>query len=285
MSQQFQKHFQKFRKFISLIPKDKFIIKAKVMDLKNKTILITGGGSGIGLEAARQFLQVGAKVIITGRNKSKLDDARRLYPTLIAIQSDASKEDDANDLYKQVEGLDGIDILYHNAGVGVPPLNLGVPNNNHLKGAIYEMEVNYFGVIRLNNLFMDMLKSRKEAAIIHTTSILSIVPSVIEATYSSSKTALAFYVQSLRKHLQIINSGLKIFELLPPLVDTDMVADRDDKKISPDRLISGLINGLEKDRYTVRIGDSNLIYLLNRLLPKVAFGLINVKKYNKLLVN
>lgn len=255
------------------------------MDLKNKTILITGGGSGIGLEAARQFLQVGAKVIITGRNKSKLDDARRLYPTLIAIQSDASKEDDANDLYKQVEGLDGIDILYHNAGVGVPPLNLGVPDNNHLKGAIYEMEVNYFGVIRLNNLFMDMLKSRKEAAIIHTTSILSIVPSVIEATYSSSKTALAFYVQSLRKHLQIINSGLKIFELLPPLVDTDMVADRDDKKISPDRLISGLINGLEKDRYTVRIGDSNLIYLLNRLLPKVAFGLINVKKYNKLLVN
>ncbi|HTN36367.1 MAG TPA: SDR family NAD(P)-dependent oxidoreductase, partial [Arachidicoccus sp.] len=200
--------------------KNKFFIKAKVMDLKNKTILITGGGSGIGLEAARQFLQVGAKVIITGRNKSKLDDARRLYPTLIAIQSDASKEEDANDLYKEVESLNGIDILYHNAGVGVPPLNLGVPNNNHIKGAIYEMEVNYFGVIRLNNLFMDMLKSRKEAAIIHTTSILSIVPSVIEATYSSSKTALAFYVQSLRKHLQIINSRLKIFELLPPLVDT-----------------------------------------------------------------
>ncbi|GGH29031.1 SDR family NAD(P)-dependent oxidoreductase [Sphingobacterium alkalisoli] len=256
------------------------------MDLKNKTILITGGGSGIGLEATRQFLQKGAKVIITGRDKSKLEDAKKLYPALIAIQSDASKEEDANDLYKEVEALGGIDILYHNAGVGVPPLNLGVPNNNHLKGAIYEMEVNYFGVIRLNNLFMDMLKDRKEAAIIHTTSILSIVPSAIEATYSSSKTALAFYVQSLRKHLQIINSKLKIFELLPPLVDTDMVANRDDKKISPSQLISGLINGLENNKYTVRIGDSKVIYLLNRLLPKVAFGLINSKKNNKkLLVN
>lgn len=250
------------------------------MNIKAKTILITGGGSGIGLEAAKQFLDRGAKVIITGRNKSKLDDAKKLYPNLIAIKSDASNEEDANDLYKEVEKLGGVDILYHNAGVGVPPLNLGIPNTIHLEGALYEMEVNYFGVIRLNNLFMDMLKSRQEAAIIHTTSILSMVPSIIEATYSSSKTALAFYVQSLRKHLQIINSTLKIFELLPPLVDTDMVADRDDKKISPEQLIKSLIKGLENDQFTIRSGDSKVIYLLNRLLPKVAFDLINPKKYN-----
>ena len=255
------------------------------MDLKNKTILITGGGSGIGLEAARQFLQTGAKVIITGRSQRKLDDALRLYPTLVAIQSDASKEDDANNLLKKTEELGGIDILYHNAGVGVPPSNLGIPKNEHLEGAIYEMEVNYFGVIRLNNLFMEMLKSRKEAAIIHTTSILSMVPSAIEATYSSSKTALAFYVHSLRKHLRVINSKVKIFELLPPLVDTDMVADRDDKKISPSQLISGLIKGLENDIYTIRVGDSKIIYFLNRFLPKVAYNPINSKKHDKKLVN
>lgn len=255
------------------------------MNAKGKTILITGGASGIGLEAAKQFLEIGAKVIITGRNQAKLDVVKKSFPSITSIQSDAGKEEDAQSLFNKVNDLGGIDILYHNAGVGVPPLNLGVPSNNHLKGAIYEMEVNYFGVIRLNNLFMDMLKSRDEAAIIHTTSILSMVPSAIEATYSSSKTALAFYVQSLRKHLQIINSKLKIFELLPPLVDTDMVADRDDKKISPAQLISGLINGLENDKYTIRIGDSKVIYLLNRLLPKVAFNLINPNKYNKKLIN
>lgn len=176
--------------------------------------------------------------------------------------------------------MGGIDILYHNAGVGVAPFNLGMSNGDHLKGAVYEMEVNYFGVIRLNNLFIEMLKSRPESAIIHTTSILSIVPSAIEATYSSSKTALAFYVKSLRKHLQIIDSNLKIFELLPPLVDTEMVADRDDKKISPAQLIVELIKGLENDRFTIRVGDSKVIYLLNRLFPKVAYNLINPKKYN-----
>ncbi|GAE83523.1 SDR family oxidoreductase [Bacteroides reticulotermitis] len=203
------------------------------MDLKGKTILITGGGSGIGLEAARQFLHLGLKVIITGRNQEKLDAAKKAYPALIAVKSDVAKAEDAEALYEQVKRLGGIDILYNNAGVGVPPLNLGVANDRHVEGALYEMEVNYLGVvIRLNNLFMDMLKSRKQAAIINTSSILSIVPSILEATYSASKTALAFYTKSLRKHLQIIGSDVKVFELLPPLVDTDMVTDRNDKKIS-----------------------------------------------------
>lgn len=255
------------------------------MNLKGKTILITGGASGIGLEAAKQFLAIGAKVIITGRAQSKLDAVKKEFPSIVTIQSDAGKEADAQSLFEKVKELGGIDILYHNAGVGAPPSNLGIPKKEHLEGAIYEMEVNYFGIIRLNNLFMDMLKSRKEAAIIHTTSILSIVPSSIEATYSSSKTALAFYVKSLRNHLQIINSKLKIFELLPPLVDTDMVADRDDKKISPMQLKSGLVKGLESDKYTIRVGDSKIIYFLNRFFPKLAYNIINAKKYNKILIN
>lgn len=252
------------------------------MEIKGKTILITGAGSGIGLEAARQFLKAGAKVIITGRNLEKLNVAAKMYPQLTAIQSDVADEQDATKLYNTVKAMGGIDILYHNAGVGVPPLNLGNESKKHLEGARYEMEVNYFGVIRLNNLFIEMLKSRKEAAIIHTTSILSIVPSAIEATYSSSKTALSFYVQSLRKHLKLTNSRLKIFELLPPLVDTDMVADRNDKKLSPKELVANLIRGLEGDRPTIRIGVTKVIYLMNRLFPKVAFGLINPKKYDKL---
>lgn len=252
------------------------------MEIKGKTILITGAGSGIGLEAARQFLKEGAKVIITGRNLEKLNVASKIYPQLTTIQSDVADEQDATKLYNTVKAMGGIDILYHNAGVGVPPLNLGNESKKHLEGARYEMEVNYFGVMRLNNIFIEMLKSRKEGAIIHTTSILSIVPSAIEATYSSSKTALSFYVHSLRKHLKLTNSRLKIFELLPPLVDTDMVADRNDNKMSPKVLVANLIKGLENDRLTIRIGDTKVIYLMNRLFPKVAFNLINPKKYNKL---
>lgn len=245
------------------------------MELKGKTILITGGTAGIGLEAAKQFLENGATVIITGRNQEKLNAAKKMYPALTAIKSDVANEEDAWSLFNQIRELGGIDILYNNAGVVSPPLNLGLENNKHFEGATYEMNVNYLGVIQLNNLFMEMLKSRKEGVIINTTSILSLVPSVIEPTYSASKVALHFYTETLRKHLQILKSNLKVFELLPPVVATEMTADRGNKKMSAENLVKALISGLKKDKYIIRVGDSKLLYLINRLSPRIAFGLVN----------
>jgi uncharacterized oxidoreductase len=253
------------------------------MNVNNKTVLITGGASGIGLEAARQFLALGNKVIITGRNKTKLDAAQKAFPKLTVIQSDVADLEDAISLFNKVRELGGIDILYNNAGVGVPSGNLGIASDTLLEDVTYEMEINYLGVVRLNNLFMEMLKSRKEAAIINTTSILSIVPSVLEATYSASKTALAFYTQTLRAHLNAIDSKVKVFELLPPLVATEMTAGRNDKKISTQQLVNRLIAGLKKDQYTIRVGDSKTIYFINRLFPRLAFALVNSKReYNTL---
>lgn len=113
------------------------------MIIKGKTVLITGGASGIGLEAAKQFLAGGARVIITGRNQGKLDAAKKANPALIAINSDVADAGDAASLFNQVKDLGGIDILYNNAGVGVPPLNLGVANDKHWEGAAYEMKRSY----------------------------------------------------------------------------------------------------------------------------------------------
>jgi len=248
------------------------------MELKGKTVLITGGASGIGLEAAKQFLSQGAKVIITGRNQDKLNAAKHLYPSLTAIKSDAADAKDASVLYNQVEALGGIDILYHNAGVGSPTLNLAKPDARILENATYEMNVNYFGVISLNNLFIEHLKSKSEAAIIITTSLLSMVPSLEEPTYSASKAALSFYTKILRKNLEILNSTVKVFELQPPLVETELTTRRTDKKISPAVLVKGLISGLKGDHYTIRIGDSKTVYFINRFFPTLAFNLVNPKK-------
>ncbi|CAM4215657.1 SDR family NAD(P)-dependent oxidoreductase [Cytophagaceae bacterium 50C-KIRBA] len=253
------------------------------MNVKNKTILITGGSAGIGLEAAKQFLELGTKVIITGRNQDKLDTAKTRYPDLIAIKSDVAKEEDAMALYKQIELMGGIDILYNNAGVGVMPSNLGVANDKHVRGAVYEMDINYIAVIRLNNLFMNMLNSREEGAIINTTSVLSYVPSLLEATYSATKTALGFYTKSLREHLRIANSPVKVFELLPPAVETELIAHRKIQKMSPEKLIKGLIMGLQKNQYTIRMGYTGVFYFLNRIFPKLAFALVNPKNAEKYL--
>ncbi len=166
-------------------------------------------------------------------------------------------------------------ILYNNAGVLSMSTNMGVPDDRHSNEAEYEMNVNYLGVIRLNNLFMEMLKSRRETAIINTTSILSYVPSTVEATYSASKVALRFYTETLRRHLEPLKSNVKVFELLPPLVATVMTAGRNDKKITPEKVVNILITSLKKNQFTIRVGDTRLIYIVNRLFPKIAFGLVN----------
>ncbi|GAB3894370.1 SDR family oxidoreductase [Spirosoma agri] len=253
------------------------------MELRGKVVLITGGAAGIGLEAAKQFLANGASVLITGRNPAKLEAAKKLYPALITINSDVSSADDARQLVSQVRQLGGIDILYNNAGVLTEPLSLAVPSEKHVEDAAYEMNVNYLGVIRLNNLFMDILTARSESAIINTTSILSYVPSILEATYSASKVALRFYTESLRKHLKIVNSPVKVFELIPPVVATEMTADRTDKKITTDVLVNALINGLKTNQLTIRVGDTKSLYVLNRLSPKLADKLVNPTKSYQLL--
>ncbi|MGE8423927.1 MAG: short-chain dehydrogenase, partial [Sphingobacterium siyangense] len=71
---------------------------------------------------------------------------------------------------------------------------------------------------------------------------------------------------------------VKVFELLPPLVDTDMVADRQDKKISTQQLVKGLILGMKKDVETIKVGDTKVISILNRIAPKMAYNIINAKK-------
>lgn len=248
------------------------------MELKGKTILITGGTAGIGLEATKQFLANGAKVIITGRSQEKLDAAKKLLPALIAIKSDVANADDARLLFNKIRELGGIDILYNNAGVMSQPLNLGIANDKHFELAKYEMDINYLGVIRLNNLFIGMLKSREEGAIINTSSILSYVPLNLGATYSASKAAMHFYTVSLRDHLKILNSKVKVFELLPPVVATSMTENLETKAITPEKLVNALIAGIKKDRVTIRVGDTRLVYLFNRLFPKIAYGLVNPAK-------
>ncbi|MEO6231763.1 MAG: SDR family NAD(P)-dependent oxidoreductase [Ferruginibacter sp.] len=251
------------------------------MELKGKTILITGGAAGIGLEATKQFLANGAKVIVTGRNQSKLDAVKKMYPAITAIQSDVANANDAQSLFDTVKALGGIDILYNNAGIMSGPANLGIANAKHLENAENEININYLGVIRLTNLFIEMLKSKTEAAIINTSSVLSYVSFNLAPTYSASKAAMRFYTVSLRDHLEILKSSVKVFELLPPVVATSMTENLEAKGIPPEKLVNALISGIKKNQFTIRVGDTKLVYVIHRFFPKMAYGLINVAKNAK----
>ncbi|MFA6083579.1 SDR family oxidoreductase [Mucilaginibacter sp.] len=248
------------------------------MELKGKKVLITGGSAGIGFEAAKQFVAAGASVIICGRSKAKLENAKLSLPGVTAIACDVSDPDQVLKLYQQVQELGGIDILYNNAGVATLPLSLAKSNNQHFIDASYEMNINYLSVIRINNLFLDMLKEKKEAAIINTTSVLSYLPAILAPTYSATKAALRFYTEALRKHLEIAGTNVKVFELLPPLVGTDMTASLNEKKMSVSDVIIALVEAIGKDQYTVRVGATKVLYILNRFFPNKAFNLLNKER-------
>jgi len=88
------------------------------MELKNSTILITGGTSGIGLEFGKQLTEQGANIIVTGRNLDKLNETKRQFPKIQIFQSDVSSPKDIEQLYKKItQQFPGLNIIINNAGI------------------------------------------------------------------------------------------------------------------------------------------------------------------------
>jgi uncharacterized oxidoreductase len=244
------------------------------MNIKNKTILITGAGSGIGLEAIKHFLEEGCKVIICGRNNEKLVAAKKQYPSISAIQSDLSKEEDVVALHKQIKAEGGIDILYNNAAV-INFYDVASNSKNYSSTVKSEIDNNFLAVVRLIELFLPDLQTKSEAAIINTTSVVAYLPAGGVAGYSASKAALHSYTLSLRSQLVKSKSNIKVFELFPPTVDTEAVKDFDTKKIPPSKVVTELIKGLKNDKYNINVDIAKMFYFISRFAPSVAFKMLN----------
>jgi len=136
------------------------------MRLSRNTILITGGTSGIGLELATQFAALDNTVIVTGRNQSKLDTARKKLPGVHAIQSDASDPAEIAGLYDDVvRPFPNLNMLINNAGI-MRKINLHAFSSD-LRGLTREIETNLNGPIRMTVQFLPQLKAQKTAAIMN----------------------------------------------------------------------------------------------------------------------
>ncbi len=205
------------------------------MNNPKQTILITGGGSGIGLALAQKFLQHGNTVIITGRNLTKLEEVKREFPELHIFQSDVTKEEDVKKLVSQVQAeFGGIDVLVNNAGI----MNLVDAGNesNDLQKQFQEIEINYHAPIRMLHHFLPQLKKSKHAVLINVSSGLAYVPFAQAPVYSGTKSALHFWTKGIRPQLKPHN--IRVVELLPPVVDTPLahgadIAEDDNLKPMP----------------------------------------------------
>lgn len=237
------------------------------MDTSDNTVLVTGGGSGIGLALARALCAENNTVVVVGRDAARLAVARTECPALHTLRADITDEQDRQRLAEQMgDRFGGLNVLVNNAAVACFN-DLRTDPDAYVKVRL-EAETNYLAPVRLVQLLLGQLESHSPAAIINITTIGAYLPMSVMPGYSASKAALHSFTRSLR--LQLAGSGIRVFEVLAPPVDTALVAAFRMRKMAPDDLAAQVLRGLRRDRYEMRIGAAKALGWLARLAPGYA---------------
>jgi uncharacterized oxidoreductase len=240
------------------------------MKLQKRTALITGGTSGIGLELAKQLLERGNTVIVTGRDQDKLDAARRTLPGVHAVKSDVSDPGAIALLYEGVlTQFPALDTLFNNAGI---MRNLNLNRDRDLKDVTREIEINLSGPVRMVQQFLPHLKTRTGALIVNVSSGLAFIPFPASPVYCATKAAIHSYTQSLR--VQLDGTGITVIELAPPAVETPLLRGefaeemKGQKGMDVKVLAARAIAGIESGKLEIRPGLSNVLKAMSRIAPQ-----------------
>jgi uncharacterized oxidoreductase len=244
------------------------------MNTTNNTVLITGGSAGIGFAMAALFSETGNQVIITGRDEQRLKEAASRLKNTTAIVSDVSEPAQVDALVERVNReFPHLNILINNAGKAYA-YKLGSGADAAEKAA-EEMLTNYTSVIRLTERLQPLLEKQKAAAVVNVTSIAAFAPNHFISTYAATKAALHSYTQSLRFTLAQ-TTNIKVFELMPPLVNTEFSRGiGGEKGIPPRQVAEDLLAALANDHYQIHVGNTELIYQLSLSSPAEAFQAMN----------
>lgn len=228
------------------------------MKTTNNTILITGGGSGIGFEMAKLF-SGNNRVIITGRDEQRLKNAVSTLNNSSYLVCDVTKEEEVNFLVQKIKNdYPDLNLLINNVGK-VAVYNLIEKEVNAFEKAQEEMLTNYLSVVRLTEKLLPVLTANSESAIVNVTSVAALVPSQKLVTYSASKAALHSYTVSLRR--QLSDTAVKIFEIMPPLVNTEFSKEvGGENGILPEVVAVELLKGLEENKFEIPVGGTAAAY-------------------------
>ena len=187
------------------------------MKLTGNTILITGGGSGIGRGLAESFHALGNEVIIAGRREQLLQETVAANPGMKYVPCDLDRAEAVAAFVDKLTGEHpGLNVLINNAGIQrLEDLTAG-----DVADAEAMITTNLLGPIRLTAALLPALSAQPDAAIMNVTSTLAFVPQAMTPTYCATKAAMHSYTQSLR--FQLRDTAVRVIEIVPPWVQTDL---------------------------------------------------------------
>jgi len=188
------------------------------MNLRNRTVVVTGGASGIGLALAVRCQRAGSTVIVCGRREDKLRDAQVAFPGLISHVADVSTPGGRVALRDWVvRQHPSVDVLVNNAGI---QRRVSLMDDEPWEATHEEIAINLEAPVHLSRLFIPHLHAKPQAAIVNVTSGLSFAPLANVPVYCATKAALHSFTLSLRHQLR--DTSIDVVEIVPPAVDTDL---------------------------------------------------------------
>ncbi|MEM9728072.1 MAG: SDR family NAD(P)-dependent oxidoreductase [Myxococcota bacterium] len=232
------------------------------MNLAGRTILITGGGTGIGRSLARQLADRRNKVLVCGRRLGALEETAETSSAIHPYACDLTDSAQIQDMLHAIEA-DGhqVDLLISNAAIlGFDSLAGGL----NLDSAKAIIDANLFGPIELTQRMLDTLRAQKDPAIVIVGSPAGLGPLADTPVYSTSKAGLHAYTLCLRYHL---GEDIRVVEVFPPTVDTPMLAEKRWKKMSADECARRIVRDLERGHEQIWIGESRTFRFLRLVLP------------------
>lgn len=224
--------------------------------------MITGGATGIGFALAEAFVRAGNEVIVCARTEDNLILAKEKLPQLHTRRCDLSKEKEWTNLHDWViANFPDANVLVNNAGIQ-RMIDFRKGTSDLLRYRQIddedEIEINLRACVYLTAYFVPDLLKKKEAAIVNVSSGLGFMPLVIVPVYSATKAAIHSFSVTLRHQLR--NTPVKVFEIIPPTVDTNLdkgarkERGQQDRGIPPDEVAKAVLESIKKDEFEIAVG-------------------------------
>ena len=249
----------------------------RTMNLEGNRVLITGGTSGIGLALAKEYVKHGSEVLITGRRDEMIEAARRELPEAKCFKCDLREEQERMKLIEwAVTVAGGFNVLINNAGIQ-QELNFeaGVTSEEIER----EIMTNLIAPMHLASLAIPHLKMHPSSAIMNVTSGLGFMPLAIMPAYCASKAAMHSFSITLRHQLR--NTPVRVFELIPGIVDTDLDKGArvrrgvTDFGISPEECAHLAFESIAQDQFEAPLGGAKFLVEASRSNFAEVFGRMN----------